>query len=260
MIYTSSYFRDSLPDWKRKKDGTVCRYIYRPISFYITSFCANNQIKPNSVSYFSIGVALLGCALFYVDHYWAPIIASLVFMFWAVLDCVDGNLSRNVKAQPYGDFADSVSSYILVALLGVCVGYAANINGGMLFQKGSICPLIIGALGSIGDTLMRLTYHKYNAVTADLINRGYIEKGVDVRQDHSKVTSIQVRVETELGLDSLLLVVLLITSIFNVLDLAAIYIFLYYGGACLVMISKYIKKAIRNTDIIETKLKYQSNE
>lgn len=260
MRYTSSYFRDSLPEWKRKKDGTVCRYVYRPLSFYITSMCANNNIKPNTVSYFSIFVALLGCALFFLDNSMAPIAATLIFMFWAVLDCVDGNLSRDVKAQPYGDFADSVSSYILVALLGICVGFAAYNNGGFFFSKGSIYPLILGPLGSIGDTLMRLTYHKYNVVTADLISRGYMEKEVDVRQDHSKVTSIQVRFETELGLDSLLLVVLLITSILHVLDLAAIYIFLYYGGACIVMIRKYINKAIRNTYIIETKLKEQINE
>lgn len=85
MRYTAQYFRDGLPEWKRRKDPVMVKLVMRPLSFYVSAFCANRG---------------------------------------------DGNLARSVKPQPFGGFVDSESSYILVALLGSCLGISAYNGGG----------------------------------------------------------------------------------------------------------------------------------
>ena len=46
MKYTAKYFKDNMPEWKRKKDAFVVQKFYRPLSFYGSSFAANHGIKP----------------------------------------------------------------------------------------------------------------------------------------------------------------------------------------------------------------------
>lgn len=37
MKYTAKYFKDNMPEWKRKKDAFVVQKFYRPLSFYGSS-------------------------------------------------------------------------------------------------------------------------------------------------------------------------------------------------------------------------------
>ncbi len=69
--------------------------------------------------------------MFLFCRYECNIIGALLVLFWHLLDCVDGNLARSVKPQPFGGFVDSESSYILVALLGSCLGISAYHGGGL---------------------------------------------------------------------------------------------------------------------------------
>lgn len=49
---------------EEKKDAFVVQKFYRPLSFYGSSFAANHGISANTVSYFSVIVAIIGCILF----------------------------------------------------------------------------------------------------------------------------------------------------------------------------------------------------
>jgi len=249
--FNYSFFKDSLPVWKRKKDPILTQIFYRPFSFLVASFCAKMNISANTVSYFSTIIGIIACVLFLVDDYLLRIIAATLINIWLILDCVDGNLARSVKKQSFGEFADGISSYVLVALVCITIGFSVYFTGGIIFEKGSPWIILLGALASIADTLMRLIYQKFRSELVKLEDKGLIAKEEDARTDHSKVTSFRVKVESELGIGGLLPIFILIAAITNALDLVVIYCFLYYGFSCVVSSCMFIRKAISLTKEID---------
>ena len=167
--YTVKYFYNSLPAWKRKKDPILSRIIYRPISFVFASFCAKIGISANTVSYFSTVEAIIACSFFLYGSHICNIIGAILINLWLLLDCIDGNLARTVKKQPFGEFADSSSSYVLVGIMGTCIGFAAYHRGGVFFEPGCEWLMLMGALGSNADSLMRLIYQKYKNLVHNFI-------------------------------------------------------------------------------------------
>ena len=115
MKYTAKYFKESLPEWKRKKDSILGKLIYRPISFPISSFLSNRGVSANIISYSSIFIALMACTCFLLRGFVFHIVGTILVAFWIVMDCVDGNIARSVKKIAFGDFADGIGGYILLA-------------------------------------------------------------------------------------------------------------------------------------------------
>lgn len=245
MKYTAKYFKNGMPEWKRKKDPILSRIFYRRVAFYTAAIAANVGISANAVSYFSTIVGVVACLCFLPVSHVTHIIGAILINFWLILDCTDGNLARSVKSQPFGEFADGISSYILVGLMCSMMGVAAYFEGGLFVPEGSPWIILIGALASSSDSLMRLVYQKYKNTERDMADRGIIEIENDVRTDHSQVGSFRVRVEAELGIGGLLPIAILFASIFRALDLIVLYCFLYYGVSCMVATLMYIRKAIK---------------
>ena len=247
MNYTAKYFKDNLPEWKRRKDPVLSRIFYRPLSFYGAAFCANHRISANTVSYFSALLAIIASLMFLIDSNEVNVCAAILINVWLFLDCVDGNLARSVKKQPFGAFADSISSYILVGVMCTTMGVVVFRNGGYLVQEGNIWIVIAGAMASSSDTLMRLIYQKYKATARELVDDEIIKKEDDKRTDDNQVDSLPVRIEAELGVGGILPLAILLGTCFKFLDLIVIYCLLYYGGACVVMSSSYVRKAMNHT-------------
>lgn len=245
--YTIKYFRNSLPEWKRKKDPFMLKIFFRPLSYVGASFCAKIGISANTVSYISGVVALLACGLFLINRYEIHITGALLMNVWLFMDCVDGNLARCVKKQPFGIFADAISSYMLVGFMGVCIAFAVYSEGGYIFEKGNPWVILIGALASSSDTMMRLIYHKYEQAHQDLIKAGIMPDEKDAHTDINNVGNWKVRIEHELGIDGFVTVFVLFCAIFRVLDIVVIYFFCYYGGAFVYSYTTFVKKAINNT-------------
>lgn len=243
-VYSKDYFKERLPEWKRKKDPILSRILYRPMSFFLASFCANNGINANTVSYFSGIVAIVACSLFIFEEHYLHIIAAVMINIWLLLDCTDGNLARSYKKQPFGEFADGISSYILVGLMGVAMGVAVYFEGGLIVDINNPWIILLGALASSADTFMRLVYHKYKATERELADNGVLEIERDKRLEHSQVGSIRVRVESELGIGGLLPIAILIATLYHALDIIVIYCFLYYGLSCMFTLVFFVRKAI----------------
>lgn len=242
--YTAKYFRDNIPEWKWKKETILGALFYRRVSFYTAAFLANHNVSANTVSYLSGLVGLIGSALFLLPYRSAHIIGAILFNIWIIMDCTDGNLARNVKKQPFGEFADGLGSYILVAFMGSMIGVAAYFEGGLLIDAGCPWIILLGALGSTSDTLMRLIYQKYKATEIELANKKVIEISKDERLDHSKDRGWKMRLETEFGIGGILPFLTLVLSIFGYLDIIVFYIFTYYGLSCLAVYYVYVRKAI----------------
>lgn len=242
MRYTAEYFKQGMPDWKRKKDPLFVKIIYRPLSFYVSAIVANNGIMANDISYFSSLVAIVSCSFFLFNNYYLHIAGAVLMNIWLLLDCVDGNLARSVKKQPFGEFADAMSSYILVAFMCSAVAVAVYYEGGVLVPPNSHWIIYCGAIASSSDTLMRLIYQKYKATERELISQGIVMTEEDDRTDHSKVSSWRVRIEMELGI-CFLAPASIFCSVFRCFDLFVFYCLFYFGGSCIVTTCMQIKKA-----------------
>jgi len=169
------------------------------------------------------------------------------------MDCVDGNLARSVKSQPFGEFADGISSYILVGLMCITMGFSVYQTGGLFVDAGQAWIILIGAFASSSDTMMRLIYQKYKATAAEMVEKGIIAPEIDKRTRHQDVRSLRIRIELELGIGGLLPSAILFACIFNALDVVVIYCFFYYGLSCIGATILHVKKAIKHT------LEYETN-
>ena len=250
--YTARYFKDNMPEWKRKKDPILSRLFYRRVSFASAAVCANLGISANTVSYFSGVFAIAACLLFLIHSYPVKIIAAIMINLWLIMDCTDGNLARSVKSQPFGEFADGISSYILVGLMCTTMGFSVYQTGGVFLPKGCVWIVLIGALASSADTMMRLIYQKYKATAAEMVQKRLMRPEEDKRTDHAEVGSFRVRAEAELGIGGVLPLAILIASVFNALDVIVIYCFVYFGGACVVTSLMHVLKAMKHTREYET--------
>lgn len=231
-----------MPEWKKKKDPPLSRVFYRQVAFYWAAFAANKGISANTVSYFSMYVGIAACLLFLFNKPMA-IIGAILVNVWLILDCTDGNLARSVKSQPFGEFADGISSYVIVGFLCTTMGYYVFNNGGYLVAAGTPWIILVGAIASSADTMMRLIYQKYKSTERDMADKGIVEIEHDDRKDHSKVNSLRVRIESDFGIGGYLPLMVLLGVIFNALDLVVLYCFAYYGGSCILASASTIRKA-----------------
>lgn len=245
MSYTASFFREALPEWKRKKEFVLARFLFREPSYYISAFCANLHIKANTVSYFSALIAIVGAICFLLPYYQIRILGATLVWLWSILDCVDGNLARTIEKQPFGTFADAISSYILVGLICTSIGVAVYHEGGIIIPPHHYWMIILGAYTSSCDTLMRLIYQKYKATEMDLAKQGILEISYDKRTDETQTGSWKVRLESWLGIDGLLNIGIFVATIFHGLDLILFYCALYYGGAFCASTIKIVRDAMR---------------
>lgn len=243
--YSIKYFYNSLPAWKRKKDPILSRIFYRPLSFVFASLCAKLGISANTVSYISTIEAIVACLFFLVGTYTCNILGAILINIWLLMDCIDGNLARAVKKQPFGEFADASSSYVLVGLMGACIGFAVYNQGGCFVEPGCKWMLLLGAIASSCDSLMRLIYQKYKNVERNMADMGILTVEHENRVDNAHVGSFKVRVENELGIGGFLPFASLLCAVFNALDIFVIYCFCYYGASFVVSTVILCRKAIR---------------
>lgn len=108
MKYTMKYFKEDMPEWKRKKDPPLSRIFYRPAGFLLAAAFSNAGVSANTVSYISLVEGVLACGLFLPDHYVCRVAGAALVNLWLVLDCTDGCIARSVRAQPFGEFADGI--------------------------------------------------------------------------------------------------------------------------------------------------------
>lgn len=234
-----------MPEWKRKKDPILSRLFYRPLSFYGSAFCANRNISANTVSFFSAIIAVIACICIVFGGYGVRIAGAILCNFWLFLDCVDGNIARGVKKQAFGPFADSMSSYLLVGLLCTSLGVAAYFDGGILLPKNCVWIVLVGALASSSDSLMRLSYQKYKNTEKDLEKQGVLKADYDWRQDPTKSTNWKNKVDETFGVGGFLPIFVLLATIFHALDIMVIYCFCFYFPVAVVAIVILVKKAIK---------------
>ena len=250
--YTVKYFHDSMPEWKRKKDPFVLRYFIRPLSFVGASICARMGIQANTVSYLSCIVALFVFVLFLPNNYLCHILAGVLVNVWIFMDCIDGNLARGVKKQPFGDFADGIAGYFLLSFICLGMSWAVYREGGFFITPGNPIIIMIGAFASIIDPLMRLIYQKYNYNQMVLEEKGIMPKEVDIMKDHNQVGNWKIKLIMVLGVSGIQPMLILLCAIFKTLDIAVAYCLVINLPQFLYSCYSYVGKAIKNAKLYQS--------
>ena len=245
MNYTAKYFSENLPEWKRKKDPILSQLFYRRASFFVSAFFANLGVGANAVSLISIGIAFLACAAFVAG--W-PIVGALLVNIWLIFDCADGNIARAVKKEAYGDFVDSMSSYICVGLLFPCLAFVVFRTGGLMFQQGDGVIMLLGAFASGCDSLSRLIYQKY---LNSSFTQGRNERLKEDGSDGNTIDKLRVKVDQFVSLGGILPVTILICSIFKWLDVVVVAWFAYYALVFLGTVAYLSLKVIKTNSSAE---------
>ena len=95
---------------------------------------------------------------------------------------------------------------------------------------------------------------RYYKITGFKITR-YFKRQLeyDKRIDEAQTNSLLVRIESDFGVSGLLPILVLVGTIMRMFDVVVIYCFLYYFISGILMIMKYIIKAIKKTKMIEKK-------
>lgn len=251
--YTAKYFRESIPEWKWKKDPLIARLFYRRVSFYLSSYCANRGVSANSVSYFSIIIALLSCVCYFIDNHYIHIIGAVLINLWLVLDCVDGNLARSVKKQPFGEFADAVSSYLLIAFIYISMSLCVYFEGGLVFNEKNIWVVILASIATVSLLLTLLINSKFNQGMNEYHISFLGEENYKEPVRKGKMPTKIEHIRETLSIGGILPALILIATIFYAVDVIIFFVLLYNVLALMYIFCKCVKSAIKIVKEYESK-------
>ena len=164
-----------------------------------------------------------------------------LYIFWHILDCVDGNIARIKKESSYvGAFLDAVSGYTAPAFIFLSVGVAAY-HTTNLSNEYKYIFIILGALGSISDLFSRIIYQKYLVTEYRL---GVINKKENIDTAREKgLSHIADIIMKNLSYSCLFMPLLIVALLTNHFDLL-IFIYSVYLSCVLVMtVGYFIKKS-----------------
>lgn len=239
--YSVRFFSEGLPSWKRRKDPFLIRYTYRPLSFIGSAFFSNLGLSANAVSYISIFIGLFAAYCYYFESHTMHILGAVLVNVWLLFDCIDGNIARCVKKQPFGVFADATACYILLAFLYTAIGYTVYIEGGAIFSEGNIWIIVVGSLISTSDIVMRLIFHKFREGEIEL-NKiiGKEETFLDNYKPHEP--SLKDRLLEAINIGGYQPIIILVATIFKFLDIVLLGVLLIdVAGLCFFTTKNIIK-------------------
>ena len=233
--YTMKQILESYTPEKRNNTSFWARIFSRPLSYLITYLMINMGLSANAVSVMSIFVALAACVLIMMGN---PIstIGVFLFLFWNVMDCVDGNIAR-VKhtASLKGDFFDAVSGYTAAAFIYLSVGVAAFREPGLLSGLG-FWIIIIGATASLSDLLSRIIYQKFLVTQLKLTKDD--GTGGDIESERkSGLKRIADKITRNMTYSSLFMPLLVISKFTHSFDILTVFYCIY---SVLILIGTYV--------------------
>ena len=236
---------NSYTNEKRKRSSIWARLVSRPLSFVFTYLLINIGVSANIVSILSILDAFVACILISFGGNFGGIpmyIGIGMFVFWHVLDCVDGNIARVKKESSYaGAFLDALSGYVAPAFLFLSVGTAAFSTTHFLSIEYAFVLIILGAFSSIADILTRIIYQKFVVTEYRL---GLIGKNGDIDKERSSgLKHFADLIMKHMGYSSLFMPLLLVASIIECLDILVIFYAVYYFVVLFATVVLFVSKA-----------------
>lgn len=253
MRYTIKDIKNSLPDYKAKKEPLWGRIFVRRASFYLTYPFINSKWTADGVSLLSCIVALIGSFLMCINHKGAIWAGIIVLNLWSVLDCVDGNMARCRKVSSLGgEFFDAVGGYTISAFSMVGFGMAAYHVSDLFGGKYNIYFLLIGTLGGLCDIFSRLIYQKFSNCMMRMEAERVGLKGIKVENDNfyhdetknSFLKQLSLKVDYEFGIGGDELLFLILAAALELIDIFVILYSLYHVVGLAIVFMMYTKKML----------------
>jgi len=98
----------------RERDGFLARHLDRRVSCFISRRLAHTRVRPNQITLFGTAIGLAGAFFLSRPGYWPQLIGSLLFLFFAVVDGVDGEVSRlRLQNSQFGYYLDMITDNIV---------------------------------------------------------------------------------------------------------------------------------------------------
>lgn len=237
--YSFKEILGSYTSTKKKRSSYWARCFSRPLSFPVTYVLINLGLSANVVSIMSMFEAIIACVLIMCGGtlmYWGV----GLFVFWHVLDCVDGNIARVKKQSSYaGAFLDAASGYIAPAFVFLAVGTAAYHT--TQYNNADYIFIILGGVSSASDVLARMIYQRY-LVTEFRV--GLVGKDGDIDQVRSSgLAHIADLIMKNMSYSCLYMPLLILASIFSKFDALTALYFVYTVGILFATFIMFIKKA-----------------
>ena len=102
------------------RDGFLARHLDRRLSRFVSRRLAHTGVMPNQVTLVGAAIGLVGAFLLSRSGYWPQLVGSLLFLFFVVIDGVDGELSRlRLQETRFGYYLDMIMDNVVnVAIFG----------------------------------------------------------------------------------------------------------------------------------------------
>lgn len=241
MKYTFKDITRSYTKEKRNRSSIWARVFSRPVSFLFTYIFINLGLSANVVSVISMFEAIIACFLIMMGGYCTYIGVGL-FVFWHVLDCVDGNIARVKRESSYGGaFLDAASGYIAPAFVFLSVGVAAYLTSPWIPKEYSHFIIVLGGFCSVTDILTRIIYQKYLVTEYRL---GLIGQDNDIDSERSSgIKHILDLIMKNVGYSSLFMPLLIVCTIFDWLAILIAAYAIYYLGLLVGTMVLFVSKA-----------------
>ncbi|MBN2341175.1 MAG: CDP-alcohol phosphatidyltransferase family protein [Deltaproteobacteria bacterium] len=148
-------------------DGFISKTINRKVSLSITRMLIHTPISPNglTVAIMLLGI-LSGVAAYFAEHWWALVLAGVLFQTQSMLDGCDGEIARlkyqfSTRGQWLDSIGDDVTNYIFC--LGLSFGQARVLGWDWLYGVG----IAVFAIQWYASIVMYQRIYKMN--TGDLL-------------------------------------------------------------------------------------------
>lgn len=171
----------------------------RPIAFVIAKPLSRTAVTPDQVSLFALAWSVLVAYLYWQGDYVSIALGALAYLFWNILDCVDGQLARMKKqSSPIGYVLDQAVDWFstVITFVGLthavvarhpgepwwwAVGFAAMVAmgwecGSLETRRHEWMERVYGTRRSLEDDLQELDglAAKWRAERSHLLGRGVV--------------------------------------------------------------------------------------
>lgn len=246
MKYTMKDITSSLTKKKNSRSSLWVQLWVRKASFPITYLFINAGWSANMVSIFSWGIIFIAAVLLSIDNFSCMFAGVFLTNFWLVLDCVDGNIARVKKVKTFmGDFFDAVAGYGPFSFTTIGLGMAAYHTTFLIPVKYKVYLILIGAIGAVCNTYMRLIHQKYlNCVFAGkkILNE-LDDISLDDTEDKKSFAYIREQIDKNLGVSGLFMPWLFVALFTDTFDIMLACYSVYYIVSFLVISILYCKNA-----------------
>ncbi|HVP80756.1 MAG TPA: CDP-alcohol phosphatidyltransferase family protein [Thermodesulfobacteriota bacterium] len=97
-----------------ERDGFLARHLDRRVSRFVSKRLAHTRAAPNQITLAGMTIGLVGALLLSQPGYWRPLIGSVLFLSFAVMDGVDGEVSRlRLLDSQFGYYLDMITDNIV---------------------------------------------------------------------------------------------------------------------------------------------------